>query len=85
MIVEMLGTIDDMSIRQTTNTLPGELQSPRGKLVYLYLHQSDGATVPDLKADLDLDSLTLYSVLKTLRERELVRKESDRFVTARPL
>ncbi|MFW5918856.1 MAG: TrmB family transcriptional regulator [archaeon] len=74
-----------MSIRQTTNALPGELQSPRGKLVYLYLHQCEGATVPDLKDDLDLDSLTLYSVLKTLRERELVRKESDQFVTARPL
>lgn len=84
-IVEIHGTIDDMAIRQTPKTLPGELQSPRGKLVYLYLVQSDGATLADLKADLDLGALTVYSVLKTLRERGLVRREADRFVTARPL
>lgn len=74
-----------MAIRQTPKPLPGELQSPRGKLVYLYLVQSDGATLADLKADLDLGALTLYSVLKTLRERGLVRREDDRFVTARPV
>ncbi|UWG48337.1 Transcriptional regulator, contains HTH domain [Halanaeroarchaeum sp. HSR-CO] len=74
-----------MSIRQTPKPLPGELQSPRGKLVYLYLVQSEGATLADLKADLDLGALTLYSVLKTLRERGLVRREEDRFVTARPV
>ncbi|MGM0398742.1 MAG: helix-turn-helix domain-containing protein [Halobacteriota archaeon] len=74
-----------MAIRQTPKPLPGELQSPRGKLVYLYLVQSEGATLADLKADLDLGALTLYSVLKTLRERGLVRREEDRFVTARPV
>lgn len=74
-----------MAIRQTPKQLPGELQSPRGKLVYLYLVQSEGATLADLKADLDLGALTVYSVLKTLRERGLVRREEDRFVTARPV
>lgn len=78
-------TIDDMAIRQMPKTLPDELQSARGKLVYLYLVQSEGATLADLKADLDLGALTVYSVLKTLRERGLVRREEDRFVTARPL
>lgn len=74
-----------MHSRQTTNSLPGELQSPRGKLVYLYLLQTGGGTVADLRSGLDLDSLTLYSVLKTLRNRGLVQKESDRFVTVRPV
>ena len=72
-----------MAIRQSPNTLPGTLESPRGKLVYLYLRQSEGATLADLKDDLDVGALTLYSVLKTLRERGLVEKEADRFVTAR--
>lgn len=81
-IVEIVGTSDDMSLRQTPKPLPGELESPRGKLIYLYLTQSDGSTLSDLKRDLDLGALTLYSVLKTLRERDLVRKEDDRFVTA---
>ena len=82
-IVEYLSTIDDMNVRQTTNPLPGELQSPRGKLVYLYLLQSGGGTVGDLRNGLDLDSLTLYSILKTLRDRGLVQKEAERFVTVR--
>ncbi|WP_235272138.1 helix-turn-helix domain-containing protein [Halanaeroarchaeum sulfurireducens] len=80
-----MATIDDMAIQQTPKSLPGELQSPRGKLIYLYLVQSDGATLSDLKEHLDLGALTLYSVLKTLRERGLVRKDDDRFVTARPV
>ncbi|MFB6094817.1 MAG: helix-turn-helix domain-containing protein [Halanaeroarchaeum sp.] len=73
-----------MALRQSPNTLPGTLESPRGKLVYLYLSRSGGATLSDLEADLDLGALTVYSVLKTLRERDLVREEDDRFVTARP-
>jgi DNA-binding MarR family transcriptional regulator len=74
-----------MTVRQTTNSLPGELQSPRGKLVYLYLLQTGGGTVADLRRALDLDALTLYSVLKTLRDRDLVQKEANRFVTVRPV
>ncbi|MFB6132259.1 MAG: helix-turn-helix domain-containing protein [Halanaeroarchaeum sp.] len=72
-----------MSLRQTPKPLPGELESPRGKLIYLYLTQNDGSTISDLKQDLDLEALTLYPILNTLRERGLVRREDDRFVTAR--
>ena len=83
MIVEIAATIDDMVMRQSSKSLPGELQSPRGKLVYLYLVQSGGATLTDLKEALNVGALTLYSVLKTLRERGLVRQKEDEFVTAR--
>ncbi|MFB6133560.1 MAG: helix-turn-helix domain-containing protein [Halanaeroarchaeum sp.] len=72
-----------MSMPQMPNSLPGELESPRGKLVYLYLTQSGGATLADLKEGLGLGSLTLYSVLKTLRERGLVTRHDGRFVAAR--
>ena len=74
-----------MAIRQTPNHLPPEVESPRGKLVYLYLSQSGAATLAELKDGLDLGALTLYSVLRTLRKRGLVRQEGDRFVTARSL
>lgn len=62
-------------------TLPTDLDSPRAKLVYLYLRGSEGATVDELATDLGMTRLALYSVLRTLRRRELVGKERGRFVT----
>ncbi|MFB6082067.1 MAG: helix-turn-helix domain-containing protein [Halanaeroarchaeum sp.] len=73
-----------MAIRQTPNSLPAEVESPRGKLVYLYLTQVGEATLAELQDGLDLGALTLYSVLKTLRERGLVERRDDRF-SVRPV
>ncbi|UPV74406.1 helix-turn-helix domain-containing protein [Halorussus limi] len=69
--------------RPTTRTeaLPSELESPRAKLVYLYL-QSAEASIDELQSGLGVKKITLYSILRTLRERELVEKRDGRFAVA---
>ncbi|WP_232702317.1 helix-turn-helix domain-containing protein [Halobacterium wangiae] len=69
-----------MSYRQ----LPTEVESPRGKLVYLSL-AGEGATVEELHARLDVPRITLYSILRTLQSRGLVHRDGDGYVTARPV
>jgi predicted transcriptional regulator len=66
--------------RPTTSTreLPTELESPRAKLVYLYL-QNGAASIDDLQSDLEVKKITLFSILSTLRERGLVEKQDGRF------
>lgn len=46
--------------------LPPDLQSPRSKLVYLYLDTNDGATLEELERDLDMPKISLLSVLNEL-------------------
>lgn len=60
--------------------LPTELQSPRSKLVYLYLSACGGATLTELQRCLSMRKLTLYSVLRTLRERGFVGRNGDGYV-----
>lgn len=70
-----------MSVQRPTTRerkLPTELESPRAKLVYLYL-QTDDASIDDLQTDLGVQKITLYSILRTLRERELVEKRGGQF------
>lgn len=70
-----------MSIQRPTtpaSELPTELESPRAKLVYLYLLTGD-ASIDDLQADLGVEKITLYSILRTLRERDLVEKQDGAF------
>ena len=63
-----------------TAGVPAELNSPCSKLVYLYLATHGGATVNELHEGLDIRKLTLFSVLRSLRERELIGEETDRYV-----
>ncbi|WP_135825925.1 TrmB family transcriptional regulator [Halorussus ruber] len=73
-----------MSVQRPTTTareLPTELDSPRAKLVYLYL-QRGGASIDDLQSDLEVKKITLYSILSTLRERGLVQKQGGQFAVA---
>lgn len=67
------------STTQSTR-VPGDLRSPRTKLVYLYLSTHEGATLDELQENLEMKKITLYSVLKTLRKRGIVEEESDRYV-----
>ena len=53
-------------------SLPATIQSPRGKLVYLYLATAGEATADELAASLDLSGLCCYAVLRTLTDRGLV-------------
>jgi predicted transcriptional regulator len=70
-----------MSVQRPTTSareLPTELESPRAKLVYLYL-QNGAASIDDLQSDLEVKKITLFSILSTLRERGLVEKQGGRF------
>jgi len=62
--------------------MPPELQSPRAKLVYLYLTTNDGGTVPEMASSLGMKKISLYGVLKTLRKQSLVARDDERFVPA---
>jgi sugar-specific transcriptional regulator TrmB len=66
----------------TTRQLPTGVESPRGKLVYLYLATAESATLEELHDELDVPRITLYSVLKTLRGRDLVREDGQQYVPA---
>lgn len=66
-------------LTKQTEELPAKLESPRAKLVYLYL-QTTGSSLEDLQSALDIPKITLYSVLRTLRERSLVEKQGQQFV-----
>lgn len=71
-----------MQARQMPTGMPTDVESPRGKLVYLYLDTVDGASLEELVDGLDVQRITLYSVLKTLQERGLVDRDGDRYVTS---
>ncbi|AGB38739.1 helix-turn-helix domain-containing protein [Natronococcus occultus] len=65
-----------LSTTQSTTTVrnvSATLQSPRTKLVYLYLSQGE-ATVDTLQADLDINKTTLYPILQTLAGNGLVER-----------
>lgn len=73
-----------MSVRHVPKQVPRAVESPRGKLVYLYLESVGGATRRELQEGLGLKAMTLFSTLRSLREAGLVRKERDEFVTVSP-
>ncbi|ELY55874.1 hypothetical protein [Natronolimnohabitans innermongolicus] len=61
--------------------LPAEIDSTQGKLVYLSLEATEGATLEELEALLTLKKLTILSVLNCLSSRELIDKRGDTYVT----
>jgi len=72
-----------MSIETTPHApLPDELDSPRAKLVYLSLATTGGATLDELQVGLDLPKITLYTIIRTLRERGLVNQEGESLTLA---
>ncbi|SNR54725.1 Sugar-specific transcriptional regulator TrmB [Halorubrum vacuolatum] len=68
-----------METAPATRPLPPELQSPRAKLVYLYLTTNGEATVGELADDLGMKKIALYGVLKTLRQQNLVDAEKETY------
>jgi len=65
-------------------SLPGDLDSPRAKLVYLYLSTVGEASIRDLTEELDIKRMTAYSILSTLASEGFVTQEGERYVTATP-
>lgn len=63
--------------------LPTQLNSSGAKLVYLYLKSVEGATIEELQTALDLQQLTLYSLLQTLTNHGLVDQTGSTYVCHR--
>lgn len=71
-----------MQTSRTRTRVPTELQSPQAKLVYLYLSTHGGATITELQENLGMKKLSLYGILKTLREEGIVGQRTDEYVLA---
>jgi predicted transcriptional regulator len=62
--------------------VPDSLEASESKLVYLFLRTTGGATVEDLHETLDIRKISLYPVLDTLADRDLITREGDAYVAA---
>ncbi|MFC7071347.1 TrmB family transcriptional regulator [Halobaculum lipolyticum] len=62
--------------------VPTTVDSPRAKLVYLYLATHGAVCEDDLCEGLAMKRISLYSILKTLREGGHVRKADGRYALA---
>jgi len=62
-----------------THTIPTSLQSPRAKLVYLFLSTNGTATINELQDGLNMKKISLYSILKTLQKKDIISKDGDRY------
>ncbi|WP_121743854.1 MarR family transcriptional regulator [Natronorubrum halophilum] len=60
--------------------LPTELESPQGKLVYLYLEAAGSATVDELGQILSMKKIAILSVLNSLSSQDLVEKRGSEYV-----
>lgn len=80
-----------MSAQQTITTaaesdfdlsLPAEIDSPRAKLVYLFVTVSEETTVDDIQDALAMKKISLFSILGTLSKRDLVEKSGNHVALA---
>jgi DNA-binding MarR family transcriptional regulator len=62
-----------------SSAVPRAVQSPRAKLVYLYLSTHGATTLTDLETALDMKKLSLYSILRTLVDREFVTRDAEHY------
>jgi len=67
---------------RSRTTVPASIESPCAKLVYLYLSTHGTATISELQDSLEMKKLTLYSVVRTLRDKDLVSETEGRFAVA---
>ncbi|TYT63168.1 helix-turn-helix domain-containing protein [Natrialba swarupiae] len=71
--------IEQQPATERIDDLPTNIESPQGKLVYLYLEAADGATVDDLNRTLAMNKMSVLSVLETLSSQGLVRKTGGEY------
>ncbi|UIO98825.1 TrmB family transcriptional regulator [Halobaculum sp. CBA1158] len=62
--------------------LPDGVSSPRAKLVYLYLATHGAVCEENLCDGLSMKRISLYSILRTLREAGHVEKAEGRYALA---
>lgn len=67
-------------IKTDVRPLPDEIDSPRAKLVFLYLLVGDGKTLCDLHDALGIKKITLLSILGLLENRGLIDRADEHYV-----
>jgi hypothetical protein len=65
-----------------TLRIPERVTSSQAKLVYFYLYTRGTVTVDELGTALRMPKLTLFSILQTLGEYDLVVRDGDAVSTA---
>ena len=75
----MQGTMHSRTPTLDAPSIPSELESPRAKLVYLFLSTHGEATVSELQSGLDMKKISLYSILSTLCERGLIDQDAESY------
>jgi len=60
--------------------VPTDLHSSETKLVYLCLAVRNGATVDELHEALDIRKISLFPVLRTLTDRDVVARDGATYV-----
>lgn len=78
----MQGTVQPHSAAEADSdsvAVPAELESPRAKLVYLFLAIQGESSVTELQNGLEMKKISLYSILGTLCKRGLVHQDSERY------
>lgn len=66
--------------RSATTAIPPEIESTGSKLVYLYLHTVERATVEELQRSLRMKQLALFPYLETLVDDGLVERDGRQYV-----
>ena len=74
-------------MRSTTTTeldesIPTDIDSPRSKLVYIYLSAVGSATADELCDDLAVSKGTILSITGTLRHRGYLERRDGRYELA---
>ena len=71
-------------LKQTpqTHSVPSSLQSPRAKLVYLFLSTNGSSTITELQESLNMKKISLYSILKTLQKKDVISKSGEQYTLA---
>ena len=64
----------------TELTIPAEIDSTGSKLVYLYLHATEAATIEELQSSLHMKQLALFPYLETLTSEGLVERDGQQYV-----
>jgi len=60
--------------------VPEGLTAAESKLVYVFLAASDGATIDELTDALEISKISLFPVLRTLIERDMITRDGSAYV-----
>ncbi len=72
---EQYDTVDPQSV-----SVPSDLSSDGTKLVYLYLQVSGESTLKELNQSLEMKTISLLPILKTLQSKELVDRQDNYYL-----